>query len=177
MLARRKRVRERGTWSVLKLDSRPERVLEQGSPTVRCITNHTVSIEQLTVFRWFVSKTQSIGPPGRLTLGAGIQGRHSQTRLPPANFLQPSGSIPTPKPLHSTENSEEPRLEVYQVMSERRHGSSSRAFACAFPVMATPCPCGPAQCIHQSDASTCLKAHGPSPDSPRLGSWILSDRC
>ena len=32
MLARRKRVRERGTWSVLELDSRPERVLEQGSP-------------------------------------------------------------------------------------------------------------------------------------------------
>ena len=115
MLARRKRVRERGTWSVLKLDSRPERVLEQGSPKVRCINNHTVSIQQLTVFRWFVSKTKSIGPPGRLTLGAGIQGRHSQTRLPLAKFLQPSRVIPTPKSLHSTQNSEEP----FQALSTR----------------------------------------------------------
>ena len=63
MLARRKRVRERGTWSVLELDSRPKRVLEQGSPKVRCINNHTVSIQQLTVFLGLVSKTQSIGPP------------------------------------------------------------------------------------------------------------------
>ena len=57
MLARRKRVRERGTWSVLALDSRPERVLEQGSPKVRCINNHTVSIQQLTVFLGLVSNT------------------------------------------------------------------------------------------------------------------------
>ncbi len=55
MLARRKRVRERGTWSVLELDSRPERVLEQGSPKVRCINNHKVSIQQLTVFLGLVS--------------------------------------------------------------------------------------------------------------------------
>ena len=57
MLARRKRVRERSTWSVLKLDSRPERVLEQGAPKVRCINNHTVSIQQLTVFLGLVSNT------------------------------------------------------------------------------------------------------------------------
>ena len=57
MLARRKRFRERGTWSVLELDSRPERVLEQGSPKVRCINNPTVSIQQLTVFLGLVSNT------------------------------------------------------------------------------------------------------------------------
>ena len=63
MLARRKRVYERGTWLVLELDSRPGRVMEQGSPKVICISNHTVSIQQLTILLGFVSKTKSIGPP------------------------------------------------------------------------------------------------------------------
>ena len=63
MLARRKRVYERGTWLVLELDSRPGRVMEQGSPKVICISNHTVSIQQLTILLGFVSKTKSIAPP------------------------------------------------------------------------------------------------------------------
>ncbi len=92
MLARRKRVRERGTWSVLELDSRPERVLEQGSPKVRCINNHRVSIQQLTVFLGFVSKMKSIGPPGRLTLGLGSRGGTRRLVCPWLSSFNPLGS-------------------------------------------------------------------------------------
>ena len=92
MLARRKRFRERGTGSVLELDSRPERVLEQGSPKVRCINNHRVSIQQLTVFLGFVSKMKSIGPPGRLTLGLGSRGGTRRLVCPWLSSFNPLGS-------------------------------------------------------------------------------------